>query len=72
MNLSYDTQIKNNDLSNPWIFISTQTQHSKEPGIAPEGCEILEIIFTPINRCHQILILMNIRQKFVGRYYKQQ
>ena len=32
-----------NDLSNPWFFMSTPTLHSKEPGTAPAGHEIIEI-----------------------------
>ncbi len=31
------------DFSKPWLFISTHTLHTKEKGVAPEGCEIMEI-----------------------------
>lgn len=41
MNQSWkETRENNYDL--PWIFISTPTLHSSYPGIAPEGCQILE------------------------------
>ena len=31
------------DFSKPWFFISTPTLHNKEPGIAPEDHEIMEV-----------------------------
>lgn len=31
------------DFSNPWLFISTHTLHTKERGVAPDGCEIMEV-----------------------------
>lgn len=31
-----------NRFDKPWIFMSTPTLHSNYPGIAPEGCQILE------------------------------
>lgn len=31
------------DFSNPWVFLSTPTLHTTEPGTAPEGRQILEI-----------------------------
>lgn len=31
------------DLSAPWLFFSTPTLHSSAPGLAPPGCQILEI-----------------------------
>lgn len=31
------------DLSSPWLFLSTPTLHSDEPGLAPPGCQILEL-----------------------------
>lgn len=31
------------DFSHPWVFMSTPTLHSNEPGTAPEGRQILEI-----------------------------
>ena len=34
---------KNHDMSNPWFFISTPTLHTKEPGTAPAGHQIVEI-----------------------------
>ncbi len=42
MNKMWQEQLAHN-FANPWVFISTPTLHSKEPGIAPEGCEIMEI-----------------------------
>ncbi len=39
----YRRQGKHNDLSNPWLFMSTPTLHSGEPGLAPEGHQILEV-----------------------------
>lgn len=42
MNENYKKQAAG-DFSKPWVFISTPTLHSKEPGTAPEGIEIMEI-----------------------------
>lgn len=39
----YDDQLVRNDLSNPWLFMSTPTLHSSEPGLCPPGEQILEI-----------------------------
>lgn len=39
----YDDQLRRNDLSNPWLFLSTPTLHSGEPGLCPEGDQILEV-----------------------------
>ncbi len=39
----YDDQLVRHDLSNPWLFISTPTLHSNEPGLCPPGEQILEI-----------------------------
>ncbi|MFQ5474639.1 MAG: phytoene desaturase family protein, partial [Candidatus Nanoarchaeia archaeon] len=42
MNTTWKEQLKGN-FSRPWFFISTPTLHSNEPGIAPRGCQIMEI-----------------------------
>jgi all-trans-retinol 13,14-reductase len=39
----YDDQLIRHDLSNPWLFMSTPTLHSPEPGLCPPGEQILEI-----------------------------
>lgn len=39
----YDDQLVRNDLSSPWLFMSTPTLHSHAPGLCPPGEQILEI-----------------------------
>lgn len=39
----YDDQLIRDDLSNPWLFLSTPTLHSGAPGLCPPGHQILEI-----------------------------
>lgn len=39
----YDDQLRRHDLSNPWLFMSTPTLHSSEPGLCPAGDQILEV-----------------------------
>ncbi len=39
----YDDQLVRNDLSDPWLFLSTPTLHSSEPGLCPPDHQILEI-----------------------------
>jgi all-trans-retinol 13,14-reductase len=39
----YDDQLVRHDLSQPWLFMSTPTLHSDEPGICPAGDQILEV-----------------------------
>jgi all-trans-retinol 13,14-reductase len=39
----YDDQLLRHDLSNPWLFMSTPTLHSGEPGLCPPGDQILEV-----------------------------
>lgn len=39
----YDDQLVRHDLSNPWLFMSTPTLHSGEPGLCPDGEQILEL-----------------------------
>lgn len=34
---------KTGNFKKPWVFISTHTLHTKEKGVAPEGCEIMEV-----------------------------
>jgi len=40
---TYDDQLLRHDLSNPWLFLSTPTLHSGEPGLCPPGHQILEV-----------------------------
>jgi phytoene dehydrogenase-like protein len=39
----YSDQGERNDLSDPWLFMSTATLHSDEPGLAPPGCQTLQV-----------------------------
>ena len=39
----YDDQLVRHDLGDPWLFMSTPTLHSEEPGLCPPGDQILEI-----------------------------
>lgn len=39
----YADQGERNDLSDPWLFFSTPTLHSAEPGLAPPGCQTLHV-----------------------------
>jgi all-trans-retinol 13,14-reductase len=39
----YDDQLLRHDLSDPWLFMSTPTLHSGEPGLCPDGEQILEL-----------------------------
>jgi all-trans-retinol 13,14-reductase len=39
----YDDQLVRHDVSNPWLFMSTPSLHSPEPGICPDGTQILEL-----------------------------
>lgn len=39
----YDNQLLRNDLSNPWLFMSTPSLHSDTPGTCPPGHQILEV-----------------------------
>ena len=43
LNRIYDDQLRRHDLSNPWLFLSTPTLHSDEPGLCPPGEQILEV-----------------------------
>jgi all-trans-retinol 13,14-reductase len=43
LNRIYDDQLLRHDLSNPWLFLSTPTLHSSEPGLCPPGDQILEV-----------------------------
>ncbi len=43
LNRIYDDQLLRHDLSNPWLFLSTPTLHSGEPGLCPPGHQILEV-----------------------------
>jgi phytoene dehydrogenase-like protein len=39
----YADQGVRNDLSDPWLFLSTPSLHSSEPGLCPPGCHVLEV-----------------------------
>jgi phytoene dehydrogenase-like protein len=39
----YADQGERNDLSDPWLFMSTATLHGDEPGLAPSGCQTLQV-----------------------------
>lgn len=39
----YDQQLLRDDLSDPWLFLSTPTLHSPAPGLCPPGHQILEV-----------------------------
>lgn len=43
LNRIYRVQGHDNDLSNPWLFMSTPTLHTDEPGLCPPGHQILEV-----------------------------
>jgi len=43
LNSIYRRQGEHNDLSDPWLFLSTPTLHSDAPGLAPPGHQILEV-----------------------------
>ncbi len=56
----------NSDYENPLIFLSTPTLHSNYPGVAPAGCQILEIV-TSANYDH----FKNLREKGEVFYQKE-
>ena len=39
----YAQQGEQNDLADPWLFFSTPTLHSAEPGLAPPGCQTMHV-----------------------------
>jgi all-trans-retinol 13,14-reductase len=39
----YERQGKSHDFSDPWLFMSTPTLHTNEPGLCPPGHQILEL-----------------------------
>ncbi|HEY5951354.1 MAG TPA: NAD(P)/FAD-dependent oxidoreductase [Kofleriaceae bacterium] len=43
INRMYDDQLVRDDLTNPWLFMSTPSLHSDEPGLCPPGEQIIEI-----------------------------
>jgi all-trans-retinol 13,14-reductase len=43
INRIYRVQSRDNDLSDPWLFMSTPTLHTDEPGLCPPGHQILEV-----------------------------
>ncbi|NUQ75559.1 MAG: NAD(P)/FAD-dependent oxidoreductase [Polyangiaceae bacterium] len=43
INRIYDDQLVRHDLSNPWLFMSTPTLHTAEPGLCPPGQQVLEV-----------------------------
>jgi all-trans-retinol 13,14-reductase len=36
-------EMRKQDYAQPWMFLSTPTLHTSAPGVAPEGCSILEM-----------------------------
>ncbi|MEB3337166.1 MAG: NAD(P)/FAD-dependent oxidoreductase, partial [Leptolyngbyaceae bacterium] len=55
LNRAYQRQL-NGDLSHPWLFISCPTMKSREPGMAPNGNHVLEIVtvcpYEPFKELH--------------------
>jgi phytoene dehydrogenase-like protein len=43
LNSIYRRQLETQDLDDPWLFMSTPTLHSDEPGLCPPGTQILEL-----------------------------
>ena len=43
LNEMYRRQSMDHDLRDPWLFLSTPTLHSDQPGLAPPGHQILEV-----------------------------
>lgn len=43
LNRVYDDQLIRHDLHEPWLFLSTPTLHSDQPGLCPAGHQILEV-----------------------------
>ena len=43
LNRIYRVQGQDDDLSDPWLFMSTPTLHSDAPGLAPPGEHVLEV-----------------------------
>ena len=39
----YDRQLRAHDFGEPWLFMSTPTLHTNEPGLCPPGDQILEL-----------------------------
>lgn len=56
LNEAYQRQLEG-DLSHPWIFLSCPTMKSSEPGMAPEGHHVLEIVticsYEPFEHLHK-------------------
>jgi phytoene dehydrogenase-like protein len=43
LNEMYRVQKDENNIENPWLFLSTPTLHSEAPGLCPPGNQILEV-----------------------------
>ena len=43
LNRQYRVQWEDADFSDPWLFLSTPTLHTDEPGLAPPGEHVLEV-----------------------------
>jgi all-trans-retinol 13,14-reductase len=43
LNAIYRRQVEARDLDDPWLFMSTPTLHTDEPGLCPPGTQILEL-----------------------------
>jgi all-trans-retinol 13,14-reductase len=56
LNQAYQTQLQG-DLSHPWIFLACPTLKSNEPGMAPPGHHVLEIVtvcpYEPFEQLHK-------------------
>jgi all-trans-retinol 13,14-reductase len=56
LNQAYQQQLEGN-LEHPWVFISSPTLKSSEPGMAPEGNHVLEITtvcpYEPFRQLHE-------------------
>jgi all-trans-retinol 13,14-reductase len=40
---TYRRQLERHDFDDPWLFMSTPTLHTNEPGLCPEGEQVLEL-----------------------------
>lgn len=59
----YDDQLIRNNLTNPWLFMSTPTLHSDTPGICPPGHQILEVA-TACDHAHFAALRMRDRRRY--------
>ncbi|MBS2018339.1 MAG: NAD(P)/FAD-dependent oxidoreductase [Deltaproteobacteria bacterium] len=59
----YDDQLLRHDVSNPWLFMSTPTLHTSEPGLCPPGEQVLEIA-TSIDHAHYASLRRRDRREY--------